>query len=485
MFFNSFEYIFIFLPMVWAGYFILNRYRGISAGRPWLLVCCLFFYGYFNIAYLALLLLSIGANYGIGMLLQDGELQRQSRKVLLTTGLVFNITLLGFFKYVDFFITNINTASGSHLSLLNIALPVGISFFTFQQISFLVDSYRGKMRERNFLQYMLYVSFFPSIVSGPITRHHEIMPQYSDEKNWHVDYRNVASGIILFAMGLFKKGILADHLALWVNQGFDTAIKLNLLEAWVTSLCYTLQIYFDFSGYTDMAIGTALLFNLKLPLNFDSPYRSLSIQEFWRRWHITLSKFLRDYIYIPLGGNRVGHLYVYMNIFITFLVGGIWHGAGWTFLLWGMAHGVAMIIHRMWCRTGIRLNRFVSWFITFNFLNAAWVLFRARDLHNAVKVYRGMLGLDGVVLSEKFSQLTFLKSLGVEFTKWPVNIPANLFYLLYMLAASLVLSLFWWNTKDMAEKFKPDWKWLLLVSIVLGVGLIHISRISNFIYAVF
>ncbi|OHD63298.1 MAG: acetyltransferase [Spirochaetes bacterium RBG_13_51_14] len=487
MVFNSFEYIFMFLPAAWGVYFILNRYLGVIAARMGLVLCGLFFYGYWNLLYLPLLLLSIVINFSIGYSLQGGfaAVSKIPRKAILIFGLIFNIGLLGYFKYSDFLIRNVNAVAGSNISLLNLLLPLGISFFSFMQISFLVDAYRGKTNEKSMLLYTLYVTFFPYIISGPITRHDEIVPQLGEKEKWSLHHQNISAGILLFAIGLFKKTFIADTLALWANQGFDTTGMLKFFEAWLTSLSYTFQLYFDFSGYTDMAIGTALFFNIRLPQNFDSPYRSLSIQDFWRRWHISLSRFLRDYIYIPLGGNRTGEFRICVNIFVTFLVGGIWHGAGWTFIFWGMAHGLGLIIQRLWGKTGIRINKYASWFITFNFINAAWVLFRAKDLAGAVKMYQGMLGLNGVLVSARLEKFSFLKSLGLEFGKWPDAISKNVNHVIYFIAAAALISFFAKNSNEISGKYEPGWKWLLFISILLGTGLIHVTRISNFLYANF
>ncbi|TFH43747.1 MAG: MBOAT family protein [Chrysiogenales bacterium] len=487
MTFNSFEFIFLFLPFTWAVYTLLIRRTSIIMAQGWLVACNLFFYGYCNPLILPFLLVSIVVNYLTGRALcaGPGTVKRLPRGVMLGVGLAFNIVYLGYFKYANFFILNINTISGAELNPLQILLPLGISFFTFQQISFLVDTYRGKVEEKSFLSYLLFVSFFPYISSGPITRHGEIMPQHAETRNRSIDHANVSAGILLFSIGLFKKTMIADNLALWANQGFDAARSLDLFEAWFTSLSFTFQLYFDFSGYTDMAIGAALLFNLKLPINFDSPYKSLSIQEFWRRWHITLSRFLRDYIYIPLGGNRASEFRVCFNIIITFLIGGIWHGAGWTFVLWGIAHGIALVIQRLWNKTGIKLNHFLKWFITFNFVNAAWVLFRARGLDDAIKVYSGMIGLNGVMLSDKLAGSAMLRWLGIEFVKWPVNISKNLYYIIYLLVAAAIISFCAKNSQYLVERFRPNWKWFLFTVLLLGMGLVHTTRISNFLYVNF
>ncbi len=257
---------------------------------------------------------------------------------------------------------------------------------------------RGETKEYDFLNYALFVTFFPQLIAGPIVHHKEMMPQFASRWNMVKRYKNIALGLFIFSIGLFKKVVIADTFAVWATAGFDTATTLNLIEAWATSLSYTFQLYFDFSGYTDMAIGIALLFNIKLPINFNSPYKALNIQDFWRRWHMTLSRFLRDYIYIPLGGNRKGEFRTYTNLLATFLIGGLWHGAGWTFIFWGFLHGLALVIHRVWQSLGFKMNKILAWFITFNFVNMAWIFFRAKEWDDAIKVLSGMFSLDNVVI---------------------------------------------------------------------------------------
>ena len=314
---------------------------------------------------------------------------------------MFNVGLLGYFKYTDFLLENFNGIFGSNIPLPHIILPLGISFFTFTQIAFLVDAYRREAKEYSLVNYMLFVTYFPHLLAGPILHHKEMMPQFASKYNWVKNYRNIALGLFIFSIGLFKKVVIADTFAPWATAGFDTATTLNLIEAWATSLSYTFQLYFDFSGYCDMAIGISLMFNIKLPINFNSPYKALNIQDFWRRWHMTLSRFLRDYIYIPLGGNRKGEFRTYTNLLATFLIGGLWHGAGWTFIIWGALHGIALAIHRFWQSLGFKMNKILAWFITFNFINITWIFFRAKDFESAIKVLGSMFSLDNVVLSKK------------------------------------------------------------------------------------
>lgn len=313
MLFNSPAYIFLFLPVVVLVFFTLNRWRLVYAGRLWLVAASLFFYGFWNPAYLSLIALSIMVNYTIGSALHRGGQRFVSatvaalpRKAVLAAGVVFNIGLLAYFKYADFLIANYNQLSGSSLNALNLVLPLAISFFTFQQIAYLVDSYQSDTREYDFLNYCLFVSFFPQLIAGPIVHHREMMPQFMRRRNAIVNFRNIATGLLIIALGLIKKIYVADSFAVWANAGFASDQPLGLLAAWGTSLSYTFQLYYDFSGYSDMAIGAALLFNIRLPLNFNSPYKATNIRDFWRRWHITLSRWLKDYVYIPLGGNRNG-----------------------------------------------------------------------------------------------------------------------------------------------------------------------------------
>ncbi len=345
MLFNSFEFIFAFLPIVFIIYFALRKTNQTSLAKVWLIVSSLFFYSWWNISYLPLIIVSLLANYTIGQLLNR---QRTKRKHILKIGIIFNIGLLGYFKYSDFFIENINNVFQSNVTLLQLALPLAISFFTFQQIAYIIDAYKNETKEYNFINYALFVTFFPQLIAGPIVHHKEMMPQFEKMSHAFIQAKNIALGLFIFSIGLFKKVAIADTFAVWATNGFDHSATLTFAEGWITSLSYTFQLYFDFSGYTDMAIGAALLFNIRLPNNFNSPYKALSIQDFWQRWHITLTRFLTRYIYIPLGGNRKGKYRTYINIMLVFLISGLWHGAGWTFVFWGFLHGLATVINRFW-----------------------------------------------------------------------------------------------------------------------------------------
>jgi D-alanyl-lipoteichoic acid acyltransferase DltB (MBOAT superfamily) len=409
MLFNAPIFLFVFLPITFAGYYLLNGYGLRNGGRVWLVAASLLFYGYWNPIYLLLIAPSIALNFLIGKRLQSmrraGEGGGNAIGRLLAAGVTLNLLPLAYFKYSDFLIANVNAALGMHLPLLHLTLPLAISFFTFTQIAYLVDCCRKELHEYDFLNYALFVTFFPHLIAGPIIHHGEMMPQFASRRNAVLNWRNLVLGLCLFSVGLLKKVAIADPLAVWANEGFSRTHALTLLDGWGTSLSYALQLYFDFSGYCDMANGAALLFNIRLPVNFNSPYKACDIQDFWRRWHMTLSRWLRDYLYIPLGGNRDGRARTLLNVFLTFLLGGLWHGAAWTFVIWGALHGAAVAVHRIWQWTGLRLPRVAGWALTMLFVLVAWVFFRARSVADAVQVLRAMAGLNGVVLPYQLSPL--------------------------------------------------------------------------------
>ena len=399
MIFSSPAFIFIFLPVAFLGYFYLNRRRLVVAGKAWLVVMSLAFYGYWSVIYLPLLVGSILFNFAVGTHLIPVKTtadMSSSRRILLISGITANLGLLSYFKYANFFIDNVNAAFDASFVLGQITLPLGISFFTFTQIAYLVDSYRGEAKEYDFINYALFVTFFPHLIAGPILHHREMMSQFESRWTWVVRYRNVVLGMFIFSIGLFKKIIIADTFSIWANRGFDGGTKLDFVSAWSASLSYTMQLYFDFSGYCDMAIGASLLFNIWLPLNFNSPYKALNIQDFWRRWHMTLSRFLRDYLYIPLGGNQCSEARVYFNLMATFLLGGLWHGASWMFVIWGALHGCALVVHRGWNAYGLRMPKAAAWLLTFGFVNVTWVFFRAKTFDDAARVLHGMVDVNSL-----------------------------------------------------------------------------------------
>ncbi len=405
MLFNSFPFIFAFLPITVLGYELLRRHGSRRSTHLWLIAASCVFYAYWNATFLALLFLSIVVNFAIGRKLQT--IARDSgtpSRLWLVVGLVWNLALLGYFKYANFFIDNVDAVFGLHIEIARIVLPIGISFFTFQKVAFLVDSYTDKVGPHDFVDFCLFVMFFPQLIAGPIVHFGEVIPQFARTQTpAAVDRFGI--GITVFAIGLAKKVIIADTFAVHASAMFDSAAAGNapsLVDAWLGTVCYAMQIYFDFSGYSDMAIGLGWMFGIRLPINFASPYKAETIAEFWQRWHITLSRFLRDYLYIPLGGNRCGVTRQRANLMITMLLGGIWHGAAWTFLLWGALHGGMLVIHRVWeqSRFGAAhaLQPAVARTLTFICVVLAWVPFRAVDFASTFAVYRGLFGFNGISL---------------------------------------------------------------------------------------
>ncbi|MCD4756710.1 MAG: MBOAT family protein [Arcobacteraceae bacterium] len=460
MLFNSYEFIFAFLPITFIVYFYLLSKRLVIGAKGFLVFASLFFYSWWNILYLPLILSSMLFNYIVGNSINGKNIKvKINKKKLLIFGIVANVSLLGYFKYVDFFIENINYFGDISIVTLDLALPLAISFFTFQQIAYLVDSYKEETKEYDFLNYALFVTFFPQLIAGPIVHHKEMMPQFAVKWNKVKKYKNIALGLFIFSIGLFKKVVIADSFAIWATNGFDTAVTLNLIEAWITSLSYTFQLYFDFSGYTDMAIGVALLFNIKLPINFNSPYKAINIQDFWRRWHITLSRFLRDYVYIPLGGNRKGSFQTYNNLIITFIIGGLWHGAGWTFVFWGFLHGIALVVQKIWNQLDFRLNSIIAWFITFNFVNIAWVFFRAKEWDDAIKVLSGMFAFNNQTIGINMENMLVLFTIIIT-----------------------VFVMFLKNSNELKNSFKINFRYSCLIGFLLTFSILFLNRHSDFLY---
>lgn len=407
MLFNSYAFIFLYLPVVFAGMFWLGRYSHRLAAL-WLGFASLSFYAVWDPRFVLLLLASITFNYGAGYWIGLTRVTKPTRMIL-AAAVAINLALLGYFKYADFAIASVNQLFGSRVPELDLVLPLGISFFTFTQIAFLVDVHRGVAKEYNFIHYLLFVTYFPHLIAGPILHHGQMMPQFGNRNIYRINSDNVALGITFFILGLTKKVMIADTLAEAATPIFEAARDGKLVmffEAWIGTLSYTLQLYFDFSGYSDMAIGLSLLFNVRLPLNFESPYKATNIIEFWRRWHMTLSAFLRDYLYFPLGGNRKGPARRYLNLMITMLLGGLWHGAGWTYIAWGGLHGLYLLINHGWRDIKARLGwgpggayaRLAAGALTFAAVVVAWVFFRADSFTSAWNLLSGMFGTNGVSL---------------------------------------------------------------------------------------
>lgn len=389
MLFNSYVFILGFLPITLVLYYLSAKKFGSQCARIVLILASLFFYSWWDVRNLPILLGSILVNYVLAGRILHSE--GRKRKAWLIPGILFDLGLLGYFKYSAFAVETMNGIFHTGFAVPQIVLPLGISFFTFTQIACLVDSYRGEVKGYSRSGYFLFVTIFPHLIAGPILCHKDMIPQFMDEKNYRINYENLNRGIAWFTLGLAKKVLIADKLSEYVGTAFAHASQLSMTDAWFASFAYTLQLYFDFSGYSEMAIGLGLMLNFRLPLNFNSPYQSTSIIEFWRRWHMTLSAFLKDYLYIPLGGNRTGHHL--RNILITMLLAGLWHGAGWTFIFWGGLHGLYICINHLWRKAGRSMPKPAGWFITFMAVNIAWVFFRAEDFPTAFAMLSAMVGL--------------------------------------------------------------------------------------------
>ncbi len=471
MLFNSFVFIFLFLPITLIVYFSLNHFKKEKTAKAWLVLASLYFYAFFNPSYLWIILSSIVVNYLVGQQLHNTNYSDGRRRFIVTLGVLFNVGLLGYFKYCDFFIENINAVFSTNIALINILLPLGISFFTFQQLSFVIDSYRRTSLQYDFLSYCLFVTYFPQLIAGPIVLPTEMLPQFEARSNKRINYDNLNKGLYIFAIGLAKKILIADNIANFANSGFDKMTELSCLEAWLTSVSYTLQLYFDFSGYCDMAIGIGLMFNIKLPINFNSPYKATNFQDFWKRWHMTLGRFMTNYLYIPLGGNRKGGNRTLINLLIVFLVSGIWHGAGWGFIIWGMLHGIAILIHRIWKNLDLRMPKLLGWAITLFFVNIFWIFFRAENLDEAFKVINAMFDFS----IESMSSIT--KDFGQDPSKMLIR--REIFTLLCV-AAGIVF--FAKNSVERTARFQTKYLQATEIIIYLFVSTLLITKTATFLY---
>ena len=503
MLFNSYIFILFFLPLTVTGYFIINKYKKEEKGTAdlwWLFLASSWFYGYANPVCLLLLLLSIGVNYFISVKINTGRIGKQisGAKGWMISGVLFNVALLAYFKYSEFFVANLNQFLGQDWTAKNLLVPLGISFFTFKQIAYIVDCYREKNEVcYQWIEYAVYVMFFPQLISGPIGLHYEFIPQMRDKKRKIVCYENLSQGLYALALGLGKKVLIADTLSKLVAVGYAEADTLNGSSAWFVMLAYTLQIYFDFSGYSDMALGVEKMLNLEPILNFNSPYKAKTVGEFWNRWHMSLTRFFTRYVYIPLGGSRTGEIRTYRNTVLVFLLSGLWHGANWTFLLWGAVHGLFMtlekIVKDVWNRAVgykitnpllLLIGKITGTVYTFLFVNLAWVLFRADSVTQAKTLIgklftaRGNLSAGILEKANDLVEVRVLARLGMEglFESHPL-LPC------IVLISGLVFGVFF--MKNTQEKIKTEkyGVWRSLVTVILIVwSVISFSDVSEFLY---
>ncbi len=497
MLFNSVEFIFLFLPVTLLIFFSLNKYGYQRLAIISLVLASLFFYGWWNPKYLALILISITINFLISSGISKSFDLPKNKKLFLIIGVIFNLLLIGYYKYFNFFVSSASDLLGANLNLQKIILPLGISFFTFQQIAYLVDAYK-EQKNYSFVEYCLFITFFPQLIAGPIIHHSEVMPQFANQSIHRFNSENFSVGITMFSLGLFKKVVLADNIAVYVSPVFNAAAQGTspaFLESWLGAIAYTLQLYFDFSGYSDMAIGIARMFGITLPSNFFSPYKGVSISDFWRRWHITLSNFLRDYLYIPLGGNRKGEARRNFNLMITMLLGGLWHGAGWQFVFWGGLHGAYLVINNQWNalqkRYGWTVDNWLSlkiaWLITFIAVVFGWVFFRAENMGTAFVIVKGMLGFNGLLSSPTIIKSSIKTAIIESFIllaitwftpntqEWMSRYAPVLHYeKLQKLSSN---HLFWSKLQ-----WYPNGFYAVVTAILTAISLLHLTKVGEFLY---
>ena len=490
MVFNSYFFVLVFLPLAVIGYHMLNKTNHFDIAKVFLLCMSLWFYSYQNVKALPVLILSILLNYLTVKYLFSDTRTLLIRKASLITGIVLNLSALFYFKYLGFFEVISNTVFDTQFTFLSLLLPLGISFFTFQQIAFLVDSYRDSAVRYRFIDYALFVSFFPKITVGPIALSTELIPQFCDNLRKKVDYDNLAKGLYAFSFGLAKKVLLADNLAKYADWGYMNIPTLGTLNAFLVMLAYTLQIYFDFSGYCDMASGICLMLNLDLPVNFNSPYRAKSIDEFWKRWHMTLTRFFRVYVYFPLGGNRKGKVRTYINMFLIFFLSGLWHGAAYTFLIWGIIHGIGICLSKLFSKWTCRLPDFLRWLGTFLFVNLAWVYFRAPDLNFANAFMQQLFS--GKFLPLDIKLVAAATPIEANLLQWLIQNGSNtapywsgVLIILALLFFAAYASIFMKNTQERVQTFAVNRKTLFITVLLLAWSILSLSEVSTFIYVNF
>lgn len=520
MLFNSYVFIFLFLPVALGGFYALASWSGPKAARLWVVLASLYFYGYWNLfgispveqldlayflewnrwKYLVLFFTSLAVNFAIGRWIERSVQSDARRRALLVIGVVFDLGLLAYFKYAGFLQENVNELFGTSYSTFNdIILPIGISFYTFQQIGYLVDAYRGVTQERSFLDYLLFICSFWQLIAGPIVHHRQIIPQLRQKDPYRFNRTNFSIGVTVFTIGLFKKLVLADSLALFANrlfalpdggEGYDP----TTLDAWIGALCYMHQVYFDFSGYSDMAIGLGRMFNVAVPTNFNSPYKSVSIIQFWRRWHITLSLFLREYCYYPLGGNRGTKTAKYRNLFITMILAGIWHGANWTFIIFGILHGAMLTMNHWWRELQgktkydqqIPLFHFCGYvLLTYFLLCVTLVIFRADSVTDAWIIYKAMFAVESV--PDGMRTVTTLPGVGVALVYYFIGLfvvwflpNTNQFMNIVGPGESRQDNIEWGLARTL--RWKPNVFWSIVTAVMFVIALVNLPKANEFLY---
>ncbi len=479
--FNSYIFLLLFLPLSVCGYFLLHKIHRPQWAKAYLLGMSLWFYGFFNWTYFLIMMASIVGNYGLNRLMARTK-TKGARKAAFLTGMLLNLGVLFYFKYTDFFITNINAIFGTQIGLLRLVLPLGISFYTFQQLGYMIDSYRGTVPDYNFLDYALFVSFFPQLVAGPIVLHSEIAPQFADEEKHRPNPDNIFRGLYALGFGLAKKVLLADTLGLAVNWAYASIPSLNSTTAFLAMLGYMLQIYLDFTGYCDIATGAALLFNIELPVNFKSPLRATTIAGFWDRWHITLTRFLTTYIYFPLGGSRKGVARACLNTLIVFTISGFWHGAGWTYVLFGINYGLMMVACRLLKKQIAKTPGWVLYPITFllNLFNIS--MFRANTISDAVLLWKRLFSFNFGPVDINMANSVLITEFDVIMNNilggaLPMWLP-----LVLLMAFCLYASTGMKNMSERLAVFKPTFGRAIVAVVLIGWSVLSLSGVTTFLY---
>lgn len=473
MIFSSYRFLFGFFPIVTAGYWILNHFRFYELAKMLLVTASFFFYSQGSSSFFPFFLGSVTANYVLGIsMCRLSEEDRRQKKWILLIGVLGNIALLGYYKYMDFFLENLNAAAGTDFALKNIVLPIGISFFTFQLIAFLVDCYRGQTREYSIMEYLLFITFFPQLIVGPIVHHAEITPQFADEENLKINQRNISLGIFIFSIGCAKKMLLADPMNDSASEFYNSlSASVPMWESWFYTLEYSISYYFDLSGYTDMAIGLALFYNIRLPQNFNAPWKARNMQEYWQRQHMTLSRFLGGYVFKNVFRKGCWWRSYYIATMATFLVSGIWHGAGWNFILWGLMNGVLVCIGAWENYHKKHPPYLLGVTLTFLCIILTRVIFVAQNLTDAGIVYRSMFDVSALAALGKQKAWT-------QFCRFVIKHRD----LEILAAVSMGLCWFAPTTKQMADRFKADWKHFLFAGVLMAVCLSRMNKVVQFLY---
>ena len=479
----------MFLPAVIWIYFIFDRHYKI--GSYWLLLASIIFYVWNDLRALPVLIASVIINYLFGILL-SGSFKRS--KFILTLGLIFNIGLLGFYKYAKFFAENVNYLTGCEIPVINIIMPAGISFFTITQIVYLVDCYQGVTNEKNIFDYALFVTFFPHLLSGPIYQHKNISKQFKNAEAHKINWENISKGITLFIIGLAKKVFIADSFTTYVAQGFNNPAGLTLINGWLCAVCFTIQLYFDFSGYSDMAVGISRVMNINIPVNFNSPYKAYGIIEFWSRWHISLTNTITNYIYTPIvmSFKKITFAKAMTATFLAMLIAGIWHGAGWTFIIFGALHGIGLVFNHVWKKYKLFMPRPLGYLLTGLLILCANVFFRASSVSNALEIFRAMIGLNGVKLSGIASHLDilglstlldiYLGTSGIILSRNAELIFKAVKFLLRAPFLAVLIIYFCPNSNQIVDKLKCSWRSVIMISVLLYLSLYFFNGVADFLY---